>query len=46
MLCYHDVIGYSSSTTTQEAFDACLKQTADLFKQYVGIVPKVLAEPG
>lgn len=46
MLCYHDVIGYSSSTTTQEAFDACLKQTADLFKQYVGITPKVLAEPG
>ena len=45
MLGYHDLIGYTSSTTTQEAFDVCLKNTADLFKQYVGIIPKIMIEP-
>ena len=45
MLGYHDLIGYSASTTTQEAFDVCLKNTEDMFKKHVNFVPKIMIEP-
>ncbi len=46
MCAYHDLIGYDINTVnTQEAFDKCMADTAALFKDYVGRVPKLMVEP-
>lgn len=46
MCAYHDLIGYDINTVnTQEAFDKCMADTATLFKDYVGRVPKLMVEP-
>lgn len=45
MLAYHDLVGYDTSTTTQEKFNKCVDDTAALFKEYVNIVPKIMVEP-
>lgn len=46
MCAYHDLIGYDIDTVnTQEAFDKCMADTATLFKEYVGRVPKLMVEP-
>ena len=46
MLGYHDIIGYNINTTdTQAKFDKCMEDTVALFKEYVGITPKILVEP-
>lgn len=45
MLAYHDLVGYDTSTTTQEKFNKCVDDTAALFKEYVKIVPKIMVEP-
>lgn len=44
-LCYHDLFGYTNETDTQEEFDLCLKNSVDMFKEYVNLVPKVMVEP-
>lgn len=46
MCAYHDLIGYDIKTVdTQEKFDKCMSDTAALFKEYVGRVPKLMVEP-
>lgn len=46
MCAYHDLIGYDKDNiNTQEEFDKCVNDTASLFKEYVGIVPKLMVEP-
>lgn len=46
MCAYHDLIGYEIDTVnTQEEFDKCMADTAALFKEYVGRVPKLMVEP-
>ena len=46
MCAYHDLIGYDIDTVnTQEEFDKCMADTAALFNEYVGRVPKLMVEP-
>lgn len=45
MMGYHDLTGYDATTNTQEKFNKCLEDTAALFKEYSGIVPKLMIEP-
>lgn len=45
MLAYHDLVGYDTSTTTQEKFNKCVDDTAALFKEYVNVIPKIMVEP-
>lgn len=46
MVGYHDLQGYNIATTnTQEEFNKCVETTANLFKSYVDIIPKLMVEP-
>lgn len=46
MCAYHDLIGYEKDkVNTQEEYDKCVEDSAALFKEYVGIVPKLMVEP-
>lgn len=46
MCAYHDLIGYEKDkVNTQEEFDKCVEDSVALFKEYVGIVPKLMVEP-
>lgn len=42
---YHDLVGYDATTNTQEKFNKCLEDTVALFKEYSGIIPKLMVEP-
>lgn len=46
MCAYHDLIGYEKDkVNTQEEYDKCVDDSVALFKEYVGIVPKLMVEP-
>lgn len=46
MVAYHDLIGYDTATTdTQAKFDKCVEDSVALFKEYIGITPKLMVEP-
>lgn len=46
MCAYHDLIGYEKDkVNTQEEYDKCVEDSVALFKEYVGIVPKLMVEP-
>lgn len=45
MVGFHDIEGYTSSTNTQDKFDACVDTTAALFQEYIGMTPKLMVEP-
>ena len=46
VVAYHDLIGYDTATTdTQAKFDKCVEDSVALFKEYIGITPKLMVEP-
>lgn len=42
---YHDLNGYYADGITQEKYDEYVAATAEKFKEYIGIIPKLMIEP-